>query len=448
MRDKVFIKNLLRLALPICFQSFMLASVAAADAFMLGSVEQNLMSAVSLATQFQFVQNMLVLSTASAAVILGAQYWGRKDLKSVNEIFCLCLRICGLLSILFCIACSLMPETLMKLYTNEPELIKIGSNYLRIAGFSYLITGFSQCFLALMKVTDHVTTVAVISTTAVIVNIIFNAIFIYGFGKGAEGAALATLVARIVEIAIVLILSFNKKYTRPELKGLTYFNKRLSLDFLKVLWPLVGAYLLWGVGFTSYSSFMGHLGTDAAAANSITAVVRDLTCAACEGLAAGCGILVGNELGAGHLDTGKLYGDRMLKISFVIGFMSTLVMLIATPLVLLMVKLTDEARTYLLQMLIVMAIYMIGRSVNSILINGVFSAGGDTYFDMYSLVIVMWCLAVPLAALGTYVFHWPVIIVYACTCLDEVGKIPWVVYHFKKYKWVKDLTREREMENT
>ena len=112
-----------------------------------------------------------------------------------------------------------------------------------------------------------------------------------------------------------------------------------------------------------------------------------------------------------------------------------------SPLVVHLVKLTPQAATYLRGMMIVMAIYMIGRCVNTIVINGIFSAGGDTMFDFYSLAVCMWGVAIPLAALGTYVFHFPVVLVYAFTCLDEVGKIPWVMHHFRKYKWVKDLTR-------
>ena len=429
------------IALPISFQALMLASVAAADAFMLGSVEQNMMAAVSLATQIQFVQNIIISGIIAATVVLGAQYWGKQDMPSINDVYCISLRICVLFSFIFFVGSCFFPRLLMSLYTNDATLISIGVAYLRIAGFSYLLAGFSQCYLAMMKVTDHVNTVAIISTIAVLLNIVVNAIFIYGFSMGAKGAACATLIARIVEAALVIIFSFKKGYVHPTLKGLRSINKLLTIDFVKCAWPLLGAGLLWGIGFTSYTSFMGHMGADAAAANSVTAVVRDLVCCACDGLASGCGILVGNALGAGDLETGKSYGKNIVPISFIVGVASTVLMFALLPIILHTVKLTADARGYLIQMMLVMAIYMIGRSVNTILINGVFTAGGDTLFDMYSLVVAMWFIAVPLAALGTYIFHWPVVLVYACTCLDEVGKIPWTLYHFKKYKWVKDLTR-------
>ena len=187
---------------------------------------------------------------------------------------------------------------------------------------------------------------------------------------------------------------------------------------------------------------MGHLGVDAAAANSVSAVVRDLVCCACNGVGSAAGIMVGNELGVGNLERGKAYGIKLKNISWIIGFASTALVLAITPLLLHFVILTEAAQRYLTGMMIIMAFYMIGRCVNTVTINGVIDGGGDTLFDMYSLAVCMWGIAIPLALLGAFVFHWPVLLVYACTCLDEVGKIPWVMHHFRKYKWVRNLTQE------
>ncbi|MBR6840007.1 MAG: MATE family efflux transporter, partial [Oscillospiraceae bacterium] len=189
------------------------------------------------------------------------------------------------------------------------------------------------------------------------------------------------------------------------------------------------------------TAILGHMGVDAAAANSVAAVVRDLVCCACNGVGTAAGIMVGNELGAGNLELGKAYGIKLRNLSFVIGFASTALVLAVTPLVVRMVLLTDAARKDLTGMMVIMAFYMIGRCVNTITINGVLDGGGDTVFDMYSLAVCMWGIAIPLALLGAFVFHWPVLLVYACTCLDEVGKIPWVMLRVKKYKWVRNLTR-------
>ncbi len=444
--NRVFYGKLKKLATPIALQSLMLAAVAAADALMLGGVAQNEMTAVSLATQIQFVQNMFLMAATAAGAILGAQYWGKGDRETVRTLFNMMLRWCGLISLVFFTACELCPDVLMGLFSHDAPIIDIGSAYLRIAGWSYLITGVSQCYLTVMKVSDHVTPSAWISSSAVVSNIILNAVFIFGFlgipAMNARGAALATTLARVIELILCLAVSSGHNYLRPAWNRFFVKTKQLAADFRRQCFPLLGGGLLWGVGFTSYTAIMGHMGTDAAAANAVAAVVRDLICCVCNGVGSAAGIMVGNELGAGDLEKGKAYGIKLKNISFVIGFASTAVVLALTPLVTRMVILTEEAGQYLTGMMIIMAVYMIGRCVNTVTINGVLDGGGDTVFDMYSLAVCMWGLAIPLALLGAFVFHWPVLVVYACTCLDEVGKIPWVMCRFRKYKWVRDLTRD------
>ena len=445
IHKKEFYRNLTRLALPIALQSLMLASVAAGDALMLGKVAQDEMTAVSLATQIQFVQNMFLSAATAAGAILGAQYWGKGDRRTLEDLFNLMLRFCGVVSLLFFLACELMPEQLMHIFAKDEALIAIGSTYLRIAGWSYLVTGISQCYLTTMKVSEHIKPGALISCCAVILNICLNAVFIFGlFGAPrmqARGAALATTISRVIELVLCVAVSSGASYIRPALKRFVRQPRPLKMDFIRQCLPLMGGSLCWGIGFTSYTAIMGHMGTNAAAANSVAAVVRDLICCMCNGIGSAAVIMVGNELGAGRLDRGKAYGIKLKNISYVIGFLSTALVLAVTPFVVRMVILTDEARGYLTGMMVIMAVYMIGRCVNTVTINGVLDGGGDTLFDMYSLIVCMWFIAIPLALAGAFVLHWSPLAVYACTCLDEVGKIPWVMARFRKYKWVQDLTR-------
>lgn len=444
--DKLFYKKLIHLTIPIAFQSLMLAMVAAADAVMLGAIEQNSMAAVSLATQVQFVQNMCLLAITSAISILGAQYWGKGDKETINKVFCMGIRVSVIICVIFFVACVFFPKYLMYIFAEEKALIEIGVKYLKIAGWSYLLTGISQCYLTIMKVTEHASRAAWISSCTVIINIILNAIFIFGLcgvpAMGAEGAALATLISRVIELGWAILSSYKKGYMYPKVR---YFFKRYTLlakDYRKCALPILGASLFWGIGFTSYTAIIGHMSADAAAANSVAAVVRDLMCCMCNGICTAGGIVVGNELGSGNLLKGKQYGDKLLVISVIIGIISMVLVLAVTPIVLHFMVLTETARNYLVGMMAIMSFYMIGRSICTVVINGIFCAGGDTLFDMYSLAVCMWGIAIPLALLGAFVFHWPVLLVYACTCVDEVGKLPWVFLHYKKYKWVKDLTRE------
>lgn len=446
IEKREFYKNLVRLALPIALQSLMLAAVAAGDALMLGKVAQDEMTAVSLATQIQFVQNMFLSAIAGAGAILGAQYWGKGDRRTLEDLFNMMLLFCGIVSILFFLACELAPEPLMRIFAGDASLIAIGSSYLRVAGWSYLLTGMSQCYLTMMKVSDHVKPGALISSCAVLINIVLNAVFIFGLlgapRMQARGAALATTISRVIELILCIALSMGESYIRPAFGRFFRLSKQLRGDFARQCLPLLGASLCWGVGFTSYTAIMGHIGSDAAAANSVAAVVRDLICCLCNGIGSAAGIIVGNELGAGRLNLGKAYGIKLKNISFGIGFLSTALVLAVTPFIVNMVILTEQAEGYLTGMMVIMAFYMIGRCVNTVTINGVLDSGGDTLFDMYSLIVSMWLIAIPLALVGAFTLHWSPLAVYACTCLDEVGKIPWVMMRFRKCKWVQDLTRQ------
>ena len=440
-----FTRRLVTIALPIVLQNLMLALVAAADALMLGRFSQNAMAAVSLATQVQFIQNILLWCIVSGVAILGAQYWGKGDRAVMGRIFGISIRQAAAVSVVFFIGCRYFPEKLMLLFAHDPELVRVGAEYLRIAAWSYLITGVSQCCLGIMKVSDHVGCSAVISSGAVALNIVFNAVLIFGLAGfpalGAAGAAWATVGARSVELVWCLAMSCRKSFIHLEWKNVTGFDRALSADFLRYTLPILGSAMLWGVGFAAYTAIMGHLGADSAAANSVAAVVRDLMCCLCNGVAGAAGILIGNELGAGRLETGRRYGDKLALLSFGIGLVCTATILAAIPVAEHFIELSDTARHYMRGMFAILSVYMIVRSVCTVVINGIFSAGGDTLFDVYSLVVCMWCVALPCAFAGAFLFHLPVLAVYACTCLDEVGKIPWVLLHHRRYKWVRDLTR-------
>ena len=221
-QDKIFIKKLIALTLPITMQSFMLALVAAADALMLGKVNQNAMAAVSLATQIQFVQNMLLYAIISGIGILGAQYWGKKDIKVLEKIFGIGIQETFIVSIVFFVATYFFPEYLMKLFAHDETLVSMGATYLKMASFSYLITGISQSYLAIMRVSEHASRSAWISSVAVVINIVFNFIFIFGVGKipamGIKGAALATLIARIIELIWCVASGFEKSFIKFRLR--------------------------------------------------------------------------------------------------------------------------------------------------------------------------------------------------------------------------------------
>lgn len=439
------IREFFKLAVPTTLQYLMLALVGASDAFMLGRVGQDEMASVALATQFQFLQNMIIAAIAAGISILGAQYRGKRDNATVSKVFLIGLRAALVLSATFALGCILMPRVLMRIFTDQEGLVRFGVDYLHIAGFSYLLVGISQCCHSVFKVADNAHSSAIVSCGTVLLNVLLNVLLIFGFGPiapmGVKGAALATLIARVVELIWLLVIAPSVCDVKLEFCKIRILHPRLSKDFWRCCLPVMGAYLVWSVGFSSYTGIFGHLGRDAAAANAIAAVVRDILSCLADGGAVAAGIIVGKELGAGNLVCARRYGARIVRLSVALALGSSALVLVATPVILNSVVLSDVARNYLIGMMVVLALYQVGRYVNTIVITGIFTSGGDTMFDFYSLVATMWGLAVPFAMLGAFVLHWPVAIVFACTCVDEVGKIPWTWAHYRKYLWVKDLTR-------
>ncbi len=439
-----FAKKLLTLVLPIAFQQFMLALVSASDALMLGVLSQDALSAVSLASQITFVENLFFAAMTIGLSTLAAQYWGKRDRASVEKIFAYVMKITAAVSFVFFLAGLCFPKALMRIFTNEQFLIEGGAIYLRTVSLSFFLTGISQIYLCTLKNTGKAAKSSVISSASVIINIVLNAVLIFGlFGfpkMKIAGAALATVIARVLEVIWCILETGRKDRIKLRLLYIVHDDKSLRRDFWKYTTPVLGNEIVWGVGFTMYSVIMGHLGTDAVAANSIANIVKNLVACFCLGLGSGGGIMVGNELGAGRLELAKKYGRKLCKLSIICGALSGLFLLAISPLILAVTELSDTATGYLKWMLVMCSYYMIGKSVNGTTIAGIFCAGGDSKFGFLCDTVTMWCIAVPLGLIAAFVLKLPVLAVYFIVNLDEIVKLPVVYRHYIKYKWVKDLT--------
>ena len=436
------------LVMPIAFQQFMLALVSASDALMLGMISQNSLSAVSLAGQVTFIHSLLLEAMTIGLSLLAAQYWGKGDIPAVERIFAYVMKITTLISLLFTLSALLVPGLLMKIFTNDPVLIRGGSVYLRVIAVSYLLTGISQMYLCILKNSGRAGKSSMISATSVIINIIINAVLIYGlFGiprMEIAGAALATVTARVIEVVWCVCETSRKDQVKLRAKYLLRNDIILRRDFWKYTTPVICNEIVWGTGFSMYSVIMGHLGTDAVAANSIANIVKNLAACFCMGLGNGGGIMVGNELGAGKPDIARDYGGRLCRLAVSNGIVSGLILLACSPLILRVANLSTVSREYLQGMLLICAYYMIGRSVNGVTISGIFCAGGDSRFGLYCDCITMWCIIVPLGLIAAFILRLPVLAVYFVVSLDEFVKIPAVYRNYKKYRWVRDLTVKTE----
>ncbi len=444
--DKDFDKKLITLVIPIVLQQLMLAVVSASDAIMLTLIAQDKMAAVSLATQITFVENLFLAAMTIGLSMLAAQYWGKKDKAAVERIFAYVMKVTAAVSFGFFMVAQFFPQFLMGLLTNEPTLIDGGAEYLRLVAPSYLLTGVSQIYLCVLKNSDRAKKASLISSVCMLGDMFMNLVLIIGLFDFPRleiaGAAISTTVASAAQLLWCIIEVSKKDRVKLRLTNIRHTDKILRHDFWKYTAPVLGNETVWGVGFTMFSVIMGHLGSDAVAANSIANIVKNLVCCVCLGLGSGGGIMVGNALGRGELDKAKAYGGRLCVLSVLGGVLSGVVLLAFRPLVLSVTDLSDTASEYLKWMLIICSYYMIGKSVNSTTIAGIFCAGGDSKFGFVCDTVVMWCITVPLGFVAAFALKLPVMAVYFIVSLDELLKLPAVYVHYKKYKWVKDLTNK------
>lgn len=437
-------KKLLTLVVPIAFQQFMLALVSASDALMLGVLSQDALSAVSLAGQVTFVENLFLAAMIMGLSILAAQYWGKGDREAVERIFAYVMKITAAISFVFFLGGFCTPKALMGIFTKETVLVEGGAVYLRVVSPSFLLTGISQIYLCILKNSGKAARASAISSVSVAVNILLNGIWIFGFlgfpKMGIAGAAAATVTARLLEVVWCVTETAKKDRVKLRMQYLVQDDKVLCRDFWKYTALVFGNEMVWGVGFTMYSVIMGHLGSDAVAANSIANIVKNLTSCFCLGLGSGGGILVGNELGAGRLETAKQYGGRLCRLAVIFGAVSGAVLLALSPFLLMITDLTPQANRYLQWMLVMCSYYLIGKSINGTTIAGIFCAGGDSRFGLFCDTVTMWCVTVPLGFFAAFVLRLPVLAVYFIVNLDEIVKLPAVYRHYKKYLWVRNLT--------
>lgn len=441
-----FYPKILNLVIPIVIQNLLSAAVNSADVVMLNYVGQSSISAVSLASNYANVLFMVYYGLGTGASMLCAQYWGKKDLQPIRIVEGIALRFSILITLVFSSFALFAPRLMMQLFTKDTELITIGAGYLRVMSVTYLCWCIIEIYLSILRSIGHVTVSMCLNVLAFVLNIFLNAVFIFGlFGApklGATGVAMATALSRIIELIGCIIVSLCSHDIRLNPAYMFLRNKLLVKDFIHLALPALLNDISWSVAFSMYSVILGHLGTDAVAANSLVIVVRNFGTVLCFGTASAGGILLGNVMGQGNLELARSYARKILKLTVITGAVGGVLILAVTPFVLHFASLTDTAMHYLKYMLLINSYYIMGAAVNTTLIAGVFRAGGDSRFGMICDTVDMWCYAVPLGFIAAFVFKLPVMVVYFLLCTDEFVKWPWVLKRYKSEKWLKNITRD------
>ena len=446
VRKDAFYNQIFKLVLPIIIQNLLSAAVSSADVVMLNYVGQSSISAVSLASQYANVLFMVFYGLGTGATMLCAQYYGKGDKKAIQVVEGIALRFSMLISAAFAAMALFFPELMMRLFTNDAELITVGASYLRFMSVSYLCWGITEVYLAVLRSVGRVTISTALNVLAFSLNIILNAVFIFGlFGApklGAMGVAIATSLSRLIELMACFVVSHLSKDIKLDFRYLFVRNKPLFSDFVKLSLPALGNDISWSVAFSMYSVILGHLGTDVVAANSFVTVVRNFGTVMCFGMASAGGILLGNMIGENKMEEAQDGSKKLMKLTVISGAIGGLIILAATPFVLKYASLSEQAMHYLKYMLLINTYYVMGAAVNTSLICGVFRAGGDSKFGFVCDTIDMWCYAVPLGFIAAFVLKLPVMAVHFLLCTDEFVKWPWVIGHYRSGKWLNNITRD------
>lgn len=448
--SKQFYHKVAMLVLPMAAQNLINTGISSIDVIMLGKVGEKVLSGASLGAQIQFIMCLILFGLTSGASVLMAQYWGKRDNHSIETVFGIAINLAAVISLFFMVVTFCIPERLMMLFTNDPEVIRQGTKYLRVVCLSYPVNALTMVYLNSMRNLEKVVIATIVYLMSMFTNIFVNWILIFGmFGApvmGITGAAVGTLIARFIEFVIVII--YDRKINDVFHFRWEYLfrkNKALWKDFLNYSAPVIANELMWGLGMSTMAAILGHMGSEATAANSVAQVVRNLATVIAFGVASAAAIMIGNTIGEGKTELAKRYGRRFMGLSLMTGIFGGMLIMLIRPFVLSSMTLSKVAKEDLAFMLLLMAFYVVAQAFNTTLVVGIFRGGGDTRFGFFLDVSIMWGIGIAGGALAAFVFRANVFVVILFLLCDEEIKVPIAIWRYKTYKWLRNVTRE---ENT
>lgn len=449
VREKDFLRKSLVIALPVALQGLLNTAVNLVDNLMIGTMGETSIAAVGLANKVFFVFNLLIFGVVSGSGVLSAQYWGVQDIKSIRRVLGISLGIGLAASLIFVLPSVLWPELVMRIFTSSQESIRLGALYLAIAALSYPFTAVTNAYVATLRAVNEVKAPVVISCFTIIVNVFFNYVFIFGnFGAprmGVSGAAIATLIARIFEMTILLILIYKKNSpAAARLKDLVGYSREFVGKYIQMVTPVILNEFMWGLGVTIYSLVYGRMGDEAVAAITIAQTIQDLLLVLFQGLGAATAVILGNAMGAGDLKAAERYAKNAQTVQFLLTAVIILLCISLRWQFIQLYQVSDRVARDISACLIAFSLFMPFKMYNYVNIVGVLRSGGDTKFCLLLDCAGVWLIGIPLAFLGGMVLHLPIYLVYSMVMMEEIFKfgLGWKRYHTKK--WLRNLTIENE----
>lgn len=446
LSDRVFLKKAVMIALPVAMQGMLNTIVNLVDNLMIGSLGPTAIASVGLANKVFFVFSLLVFGVASGSGILAAQYWGSGDVKSIRKVLGMGLLISVCAAAAFLLPARANPRMIMRIFTTSQDSIVMGASYLAVAALCYPFTAVTNTYVAMLRAVNRVKEPVVISCIAILINICCNYTLIFGhFGApamGVVGAALATLIARVVESCLILLVVYGKKTPLAcRISELFGYSGEFLKKFFITAAPVIANEFIWGLGTTIYSMAYGRMGDDAVAAITVATTIQDIVVVLFQGLSAATAVILGNELGAGRLKVAEKYATNFFILQFLVTAAAA-VFCVATrwQVIGLYGNLPENVANDISSCLIVFALFMPFKMFNYVNVVGVLRSGGDTRMCLIIDTSGVWLIGIPLAFLGGLVLKQPIYIVYAMVLLEEVYKTIVGYLRYRQKKWLRNLT--------
>lgn len=447
VKDKPFYKAFFSMTAIIALQNLITFAVNLADNVMIGGYSQDALSGVAMVNQIQFLLQMVVGGIGNGITVLGAQYWGKKQIEPIRRVTSIGMVLAIGASALMMLAVYFFPNQVLSLLTNEQTVIAEGKKYLVIICYSYILFAITNVLLASLRSVETVRIGFVVTLTALVVNVILNYSLIYGrLGMpelGVEGAAIATLASRIVEFLIVVIyaLFFDKKIGwKP--KDLLHLDGGLFRDYIRVGLPLILSSSIWGLAMSAQTAILGRMGGETIAANSIATTIFQVITVVTYGSASASSVVIGKAVGEGDIPRVKAYSKTLQIIYIFIGILTGLVLWLCKDFIISLYSITEETRALTVEFIAVLSVTVIGTSYQCACLTGIVTGGGDTKFVLINDLIHQWLIVIPSAFLSAFVFHAPLWVTFACLKSDQVLKCFVAIVKVNRYKWIRVLTRE------
>jgi putative MATE family efflux protein len=444
LRDRSFLRELLVIAIPISFQQLINASLNMIDVIMVGQLGESAIAAMGLSNQVFFVLILILFGATSGMAIFTAQFWGKQEIDPIRKVLGMSLLTAIFFALLFTLAATLIPETVLGFYTTDTEVIKLGSSYLRIVGFTYIPIAIATSYIAVLRSIQLIRITVVATISALIFKTILGYALIFGIGGlpalGVRGAAIGTASGWTLELVLLLVLIYTQK-TPLAANPLTFFSFDMSFfgRVLRTVLPAVANEMFWSVGITTYNAIYAHIGTDSIAAINVNATIEELGFVVFMGLGNACAVMVGNRIGAGRKDEAyeTVRSVAIMGMAFAIGI--GVIIFCLRDAVVGLYDLSPNGVNNVRWLLLMMACTLWIRMFNFSIFIGALRAGGDTRFALIMEICSIWLIGVPAAYIGAFVFRLPVYWVYLMVILEEVAKAFVSAWRFRSRRWIHDL---------